>query len=63
MDIEIIKKRIKELKDNRDAGEAQIKRLEAQTRDLQATLLRIGGAIQVLEEVMAEQEQEQAGKQ
>ena len=60
MDMEIIKARIQDLKRNQEAGEAQMLDMDQKRRELQATLIRISGAIQVLEELMAEHEQ--AGK-
>jgi chromosome segregation ATPase len=52
MNHEVIEARIKELKDNYQAGQAQLRSLEAQQKDLQQTLLRISGAIQVLQELL-----------
>lgn len=52
MNHEVIEARIKELKDNYQAGQAQLRNLEAQQKDLQQTLLRISGAIQVLQELI-----------
>ncbi|MBI3728532.1 MAG: hypothetical protein HY254_09420 [Burkholderiales bacterium] len=57
MDMEIIKARIQDLKRNQEAGEAQMQDMDQKKRELQATLIRISGAIQVLEELMAEHEQ------
>ncbi|MFZ6776490.1 hypothetical protein ACO0LD_06610 [Undibacterium sp. Ji83W] len=55
--MEIIKARIQDLKRNQEAGEAQMLDMDQKRRELQATLIRISGAIQVLEELMAENEQ------
>ncbi|MBN3816901.1 hypothetical protein G3N57_09905 [Paraburkholderia sp. Se-20369] len=44
--------RIAELKSNYQAGQAQLRKLDAQQRELEHTLLRISGAIQVLDEVL-----------
>ncbi|KVH81825.1 hypothetical protein WL40_04970 [Burkholderia ubonensis] len=44
--------RIAELKANYQAGQAQLRKLDAQQRELEHTLLRISGAIQVLEEML-----------
>ena len=52
MNREVIEARIRELKDNYQAGQAQLRSLEAQQKDLQQTLLRISGAIQVLQELI-----------
>lgn len=57
MDMEIIKARIQDLKRNQEAGEAQMLDMDQKRRELQATLIRISGAIQVLEELIAEHEQ------
>ncbi|WP_211463550.1 hypothetical protein [Collimonas silvisoli] len=56
MDMQVIANRIQELKNNLSAGQEQLRVLEEKKRDLQATLMRISGAIQVLEELQAEQE-------
>jgi predicted nuclease with TOPRIM domain len=58
MNAETLVARIKELRDNYQAGQAQLHKLEAQQRELQQTLLRISGAIQVLEELQQELQQE-----
>lgn len=50
------KARIEQLKVELAAGEQQMQQLERRKTDLQATMLRIKGAIQVLEELLAEQE-------
>jgi peptidoglycan hydrolase CwlO-like protein len=52
--IDRMKQRIADLKQDQAAGEEQLRALEARQRDLQSTLLRIAGAIQVLEEVVQE---------
>ncbi|WP_230521941.1 hypothetical protein [Janthinobacterium sp. EB271-G4-7A] len=58
MDIQLIDDRLAELKSNESAGQAQLQALQDEfnerKRQLQATLLRISGAIQVLEELRAE---------
>ncbi|SDH68546.1 MULTISPECIES: hypothetical protein [Janthinobacterium] len=58
MDIQLINDRLAELKSNESAGQAQLQALQDEfnerKRQLQATLLRISGAIQVLEELRAE---------
>jgi chromosome segregation ATPase len=51
MNHEVIEARIRELKDNYQAGQTQLRSLEAQQKDLQQTLLRISGAIQALQEL------------
>ncbi len=54
MDRERLNQRLAELRDNHQAGQAQLQRLDAQRAELQKTLLRISGAIQVLEEMLEE---------
>jgi hypothetical protein len=49
-----IAQRIAELRREHEAGQAQLRALEQRTRELQHTLLRIAGAIAVLEEMEAE---------
>ena len=44
--------RLQELKAENDAGQKQLAMLEARTLELRSTLLRISGAIQVLEELL-----------
>lgn len=48
---EQIETRLKELKAEFEAGQKMLVNLENQKADLQQTLLRISGAIQVLEEL------------
>ena len=55
MNKEILASRLKELKAERAAGEEQLRALDAHKAELQARLLRINGAIQVLEELVADQ--------
>ncbi|MCC7697923.1 hypothetical protein IGS58_15175 [Janthinobacterium sp. EB271-G4-7A] len=56
--MQLIDDRLAELKSNESAGQAQLQALQDEfnerKRQLQATLLRISGAIQVLEELRAE---------
>ena len=58
MDMQLLDDRLAELKSNESAGQAQLQALQDEyherRRQLQATLLRISGAIQVLEELRAE---------
>lgn len=51
-----IKKRLAELRHEYEAGQAQLDALEQRTRELKNTMLRISGAITVLEEVLAERQ-------
>ncbi|EKU25301.1 hypothetical protein [Xanthomonas graminis] len=57
MDRNSIAQRLQQLKDERRAGDAQLQQLDARRSDLQQTLTRIDGAIQVLEEVLRDQEE------
>jgi chromosome segregation ATPase len=45
--------RLKELKTEFEAGQKKLAEIEGQATDLRATMLRISGAIQVLEEELA----------
>jgi prefoldin subunit 5 len=47
-----VEQRLKELRNEMDIGQKQLAALEARTGDLKSTLFRIGGAIQVLEDVL-----------
>lgn len=49
-----IEQRLSELKSEYEAGQKMLADLEAKKADLQTTLLRISGAIQVLEDLLAE---------
>jgi hypothetical protein len=50
---EHIEQRLKELKTEFEAGQKMLADLEARQLDLRNTLLRISGAVQVLEEVLS----------
>lgn len=54
---ERLEKRLQELKVEFGKGEQTLKELEEQAATVQQTLLRISGAIQVLEEELGEAEQ------
>jgi hypothetical protein len=54
--------RLKELRTEYDTGQKQVQQLERQLLLLRETLLRIGGAILVLEEVLSTQSANQAGE-
>jgi len=56
MERQSIAHRLQELRDERRAGDAQLRQLDARRSELQQTLLRIDGAIQVLEELLRDQE-------
>lgn len=58
MNRETVEKRLQELRAEFDSGQAQMTALEARKAELENTLLRISGAIQVLEEVLADQAKE-----
>lgn len=49
-----IEQRLTELREEFQAGEKQAAQLESKLTDLRATLLRISGAIKVLEELLAD---------
>ena len=57
MDRHSIAQRLQQLKDERRAGDAQLQQLDTRRNDLQQTLTRIDGAIQVLEELLCDQEE------
>jgi prefoldin subunit 5 len=61
MEQERLNQRLSELRDNYQAGQAQLQRLDAQRGELQQTLLRISGAIQLLEELLNERMDKGAG--
>jgi uncharacterized coiled-coil protein SlyX len=50
---EQLKKRVAELEAEHSAGQQMLAELDAKRADLQHTLLRISGAIQVLKEILA----------
>jgi len=54
---ERLQKRLQSLKAEYEAGQKMLADLEAQQQDLQQTLLRISGAIQVIEEEFANSEE------
>jgi hypothetical protein len=51
--------RLEELKKELETGQAELQKVEMQRTYLHETVLRIGGAIQVLEELLAQQPQGQ----
>ncbi len=53
---EKINQRLQELRQEFESGQKMLADLEAKKNDLQQTLLRISGAIQVLEEMLAAEE-------
>lgn len=60
MDKQVIQSRIRELQDNQDAGQRQLAELERKKAELEHTLLRISGAITVLNALLADMESKQA---
>ncbi|WP_437536837.1 hypothetical protein WME79_17165 [Sorangium sp. So ce726] len=48
-----MERRLKELRDEMELGQKQLAALEARAAELRNTLFRIGGAIHVLEDVLA----------
>ena len=54
---EQLEKRLGQLKAEFESGQKMLAELEAKQASLRETMLRISGAIQVLEEVLAEAEQ------
>ncbi|MBE7470144.1 MAG: hypothetical protein DPW09_39880 [Anaerolineae bacterium] len=54
---EQLEQRLNELKAEFEAGQKMLTELEAKKSELQATLLRISGAIQVIEEMLAQDAQ------
>jgi predicted nuclease with TOPRIM domain len=57
---EILQKRLESLKKELESGQSRLQELERQQMYLRDTLLRISGAIQVLEEVLKESAPEAA---
>lgn len=56
------KKRLEELKQEFEKGQQQLETLDKQRAELRDTLLRISGAIQVLEEEIRKEEDKEEGK-
>ena len=56
---EQIKERIEQLKAEYESGQKMLADLEIQESNLRSTMLRISGAIQVLEELLAKTEEEE----
>ncbi len=53
-----LEKRLSKLKSEFEAGQKMLAELETKKSELQTTLLRISGAIQVLEELLAQDKEE-----
>ncbi len=58
-----LQSRLESLKHEFETGQARMRELEMQQMNLRETLLRISGAIQVLEELLAAQKTESNGKE
>jgi predicted nuclease with TOPRIM domain len=56
---EQIKERLEQLKAEYESGQKMLADLETQESNLRTTMLRISGAIQVLEELLAKAEEEE----
>ncbi len=56
---EQIKERIQQLKAEYESGQKMLADLETQESNLRTTMLRISGAIQALEELLAQAEEEE----
>lgn len=56
---EQIKERIEQLKAEYESGQKMLADLETQESNLRTTMLRISGAIQVLEELLSKAEEEE----
>ncbi|MGV2389549.1 MAG UNVERIFIED_CONTAM: hypothetical protein LVR29_18780 [Microcystis novacekii LVE1205-3] len=56
---EQIKERLEQLKAEYESGQKMLADLETQGSNLRTTMLRISGAIQVLEELLAKTEEEE----
>lgn len=55
---EQLKQRLEELKKEYETGQARLRELEAETNHVGETMLRISGAIQVIQEMLNSNEQE-----
>ena len=57
-----LEERLRDLRSELDSGRALLDELETKKSNLQSTLLRISGAIQVLEELLASERSEGGAK-
>ncbi len=57
-----LQERLQELRNEYATGQRKLQEVEAQRMQLSETMLRISGAIQVLEEVLASEEQGQSSE-
>jgi chromosome segregation ATPase len=55
--------RLSELRSQYETGQRELEKLQQRQNDLQATLLRISGAVQVLEEELSKEKQSEKGQQ
>lgn len=55
MNVEMLEQRLTVLRQEYEAGQSQLRALEQREADLRNTMLRISGAITVLEEMLAEE--------
>lgn len=58
-----VKERLTQLKSEFEKGQRRLQELENETTNLKQTLLRISGAIQVLEELQSEEAVSQNGEE
>ncbi len=58
-----LEKRLAQLKQEMEAGQTQLQQLLEQKSNLEQTLLRISGAVQVLEEELKETEEPELAEQ
>jgi predicted nuclease with TOPRIM domain len=56
-----VEERLQELRSELDSGRSLLEEIETKKANLQSTLLRISGAIQVLEELLASENESDAG--
>ncbi len=57
-----IEARLEALRGELEAGQAELQKLDERRASLHATMLRISGAVQVLEELLAEEDAGRNGK-
>ena len=59
---EQLQRRLEELKKEYETGQARLRELESEAAFVRETLLRISGAIQVLQETLGHDEQQASGE-
>ena len=57
---EQLQHRLEELKQEYETGQARLRELESEANYVRETMLRIGGAIQVIEELLEHEQQDDA---